>query len=201
MIISKNQSGFAPVILILIVVVLVVAGGTGYYFYLSRDKVLRDKNSQEQIDETAGWENYRNEQLGFEFKYPASFEISVFQPEIPNSVSGLKITESKKHIGFVFVSHFTQDTNKEMQDFKNYLIKEKEDYPAEKVKIKEFYIGNYPALQYSLINITVSDMTGEVVESPISALETFNDKYSYSIDCLPVNAPCDQILSTFKFTK
>ena len=208
----KKQLGFAPPLVILIFVVLIAAvliiiGGTRYYSHKTFQElkeVVKEPEivkPEQVIDETADWKTYRNEEYGFEFKHPASFDTSVFQPENSKSVLGLKITESEKHIGFVFVSRFTQDTNKEMQDFKNYLIKLKEDNPATKVKIKEFYIGNYPALQISFVEITVSDMTGEVDASPISALETFNDKYSYSIDCLPVNAPCDQILSTFKFLK
>ncbi len=75
MIILKKQSGFTLLIAILIAVVLIIAGGAGYYFYLSRGEVLRDKISQEQTNETANWKVYRNEKYGFSFSYPENFQL------------------------------------------------------------------------------------------------------------------------------
>ncbi len=38
-------------LIILIIVILLAAGGVGYYFYLSRDKALRDKTSSQELEE------------------------------------------------------------------------------------------------------------------------------------------------------
>jgi len=60
MIISKKptvhtqQLGFALPLTILIAIVLIIAGGAGYYFYLSRDEVLRDKTLQEAEEKPSG---------------------------------------------------------------------------------------------------------------------------------------------------
>ncbi len=63
MIISKKQSGFAPPLVVLIIAALIVVGVAGYYFY---------KTS---VDETADWKVYRNEEYGFEMKYPKDWKI------------------------------------------------------------------------------------------------------------------------------
>jgi len=79
---------------ILIVVILVVIAGGGYWFYwnwqmakqekklLEFPEIKRPEKVEKVEDETPNWKNYRNEEYGFEIKYPAEFTIS---SEGPNS--------------------------------------------------------------------------------------------------------------------
>lgn len=59
------MKGFSAVVLIIIVGVLVFAGAFGVR-YLFKEKPQQPITE----DETANWKTYRNNQIGFEFKYP-----------------------------------------------------------------------------------------------------------------------------------
>lgn len=66
----NSQKGIAPFVIILFLVVILAGVGGVYYF-----KQQQAKNPPIS-DETAGWKTYRNDQYGFEFKYPREYGFS-----------------------------------------------------------------------------------------------------------------------------
>jgi len=72
----NNQKGFAPIVIVLIIVALFVGGiFIWQYFEKEEVKIPEEKTSEEMtIDETADWKIYRNEEYGYEIKYPQDWE-------------------------------------------------------------------------------------------------------------------------------
>lgn len=70
-----NQKEFTPIIIALIVLVLVGAGGASYYLIDKNYRKEANQNQQQETekpinDNTIGWKNYVNQDLGFSFDYP-----------------------------------------------------------------------------------------------------------------------------------
>ena len=68
----NNQKGIAPIIIIL-VLVAIIGGGTLVWqnFSAQKEEVKVPENIVK--DETTDWQTYRNEEYGFEMKYPEDF--------------------------------------------------------------------------------------------------------------------------------
>ena len=84
-----NQKGFSNILLIVVAVVVLVIGG---YFVLvnklgNQNPIVQETpNSNiptptQTTNETVGWKTYRNDTLGFEFKYPPNWVIEDVQEE------------------------------------------------------------------------------------------------------------------------
>ncbi|MBU2109900.1 hypothetical protein KKB71_03050 [Patescibacteria group bacterium] len=77
---AQKQSGLAPIAIILIIVgVLIICGG-GYYLFTqkltqSQQPIFTPQPTTQ--DETANWQTYRNEEYGFEMKYPKYLVIDL----------------------------------------------------------------------------------------------------------------------------
>jgi len=70
----KKQQGFAPIIGIIIVVVAVLLASGGIYWY-SRIALKETFPTFKNTDETANWLTYRNENFGYEIKYPSEKKL------------------------------------------------------------------------------------------------------------------------------
>lgn len=102
---NLNNKGIAPIVIILIVAgVLALAGGGWYVYQNSKIKVQNEASEQNQQavnqDETANWKTYRNEQYGFEFKYPQEWMIK--ERNNPSMPSGFYISEGMPSLQISF---------------------------------------------------------------------------------------------------
>ena len=72
------NNGFSKILVLIILIILIGGGYFGWqYFGAPKEEVK---------DETADWKTYRNEEYGFEFKYPENLNT-----EIPYNAPGLFI--------------------------------------------------------------------------------------------------------------
>lgn len=58
---------------LVLVIVLLVITGAFYYFSPKNRAVIRDGNDDQLVNDTSGWQTYKNSEHGFEFKYPADW--------------------------------------------------------------------------------------------------------------------------------
>lgn len=69
-----NSKGFAPIIIVLVVAMALAFGG-GVFYYAKKHAASQPSTLTQ--DTTTGWKTYRNEQYGFEFKYPSDSTVTV----------------------------------------------------------------------------------------------------------------------------
>ena len=141
---NKSQNGFASIVLV--VALVVVFGAAGYFVWqrqampvqetemeIKTEQEVAEVVVEENDSETAGWKIYRNEEIGFEFKYPDFYKLDDNEIETQNRFSGLQI--SNKDFKFNVrinkeVSNYTwygvnssykyyKDTKEFRDDFKN----------------------------------------------------------------------------------
>ncbi|HUW72108.1 MAG TPA: hypothetical protein VMV66_02910 [Candidatus Humimicrobiaceae bacterium] len=76
-------------LLIVVILLIIVGGGVSWFIQQQEAEIVRLIQSPEVVepektaeDETADWETYRNEEYGFEVKYPSEITISSYGPNV-----------------------------------------------------------------------------------------------------------------------
>jgi len=162
-------------------------------FATANDRKIYVQNMLDQIlstfkftekDKTADWKVYRNEEYGFEFKYPKDWFIrseSIMYVSIVNN----RYKDAEGEFPYLNISIINNEKNLTLRDwfFENIKPKEGEDYELKNVMVKD-----YNAIEFSysrIIKNTLIDFNSNIVSfRAINAIENY-----------------DQILSTFKFIK
>ena len=180
----KKQSGFALPIVILIVVVLIVAGGVGYYIY---------KTSQEQkeqvVDETADWKVYRNEEYGYEIKYPQDWKTKE-----------RSLMSDSGHRDFVWIQSNGDEFSVDIWDFSFYSYDQLTEPPPggidpDTINKKEVIIDGQPATELSYVAVGDGGLGAREIKKVF--IQKNQLLYIISYD----SKRGEQILSTFKFIK
>lgn len=189
--------GISPIIAILIIVIIgiaVVGGVLAYQYYWQPEEPQHQSTVPVIKDETAAWQTYRNEEYGFEIKYPNDFlyqdpvakELTARFDKCPYINRDGKIIENPKESDLRqnFVSKMNE---KKTNDF-SYCYVAMEDPGMSQVYISHYIytkIGTGLTFISHLTNCDVYDLN----DSSHNDCVLYRDKYPQVIN---------QILSTFK---
>lgn len=78
---NKGVSPIITIVVIIIIGIIAIGGILAYQYYWQP----KEPNTPGTKDETADWKTYKNEEHGFEFKYPSTWSFSDNSPFISNS--------------------------------------------------------------------------------------------------------------------
>lgn len=192
-------------IIAIVAILIGVAGWAGYNYSQKNKEQIEETPKQE--DETANWKTYRNDQYGFEIKYPENkdYDVSEIKPESKLGDSFLSHIDITKNDGS-FVVEINILENTDNKDDKHSLQGEVMswygeatwpfNFPTDDAIIEEFSINNRLAIKSSYI----ARGEGTAADSAVQIF-TLNSQYIYKIDYIGDIEEGDQILSTLKFIK
>ncbi len=176
-----SQKGLAPIVIILIVIGALIAAGGGFLYL----------QSQKKINETADWQTYRNEEYGFEIKYPSQFYVVSESPGDAES-GDIQFSVAVDDVQFKGQDRFRRYTTISIQkksSLQSFLSGLVNDMTGEKLIVtKQEKISDNP-LSYK-IYIGKDYFEGVIIKG-----NTYFHIVSGS------GPTVDQILSTFKFIK
>jgi hypothetical protein len=197
-----NKGISTPIAITIIVVfaIILVGGALAYQYYWPQ----AEENNR---DETADWQTYKNEQYGFEVKYPKSLyayedKISGNLETISTLTQGqLKNLSYKEDYGLIWINYFNDKT---LDEYYNLLVAKpnKDNFLTQQIDMGGSigYKIYYHEQIFSKENITafyiVSDKNKKGVISFSVKLACDKEKI-----CENYAEEFNQVISTFKFTK
>ena len=166
---------------------------------------LSDNESESGIIDTSNWKIYRNEQYGFEVKYPSTFflftrtepnkyGISEFAQPTANS-RVVKITDKEEMLYCCEPLIFSIEANDRMDNLEQFIEDQKIIIPQTEYRIKskgdEYFAGERA---YRIYSSTGIDSSGNIIVLN-------HGKYTFLIRSATLDNHFVDILNNFKFTK
>ena len=197
---SLNKAISTPIAIIIVIIVAILAVGAVLVYQYYWQPQTAPAPPEPSADETANWKTYRNEEYGYEIKYPQNLQ----KKEISDAVSFSALNKDKRNIeDFIFMIFYSKDLKTEIKDRRKELFNSK-TFRTENAKEEEILLDN----------ITATKLSAKI----FSLLPELNFEYSDQIDIFigedknlhifgfisPENESeyliiFDQMLSTFRF--
>ena len=151
-----------------------------------------------EIDETANWNVYQNEEYGFEVKYPEKkdWRVMEIKPTDQDWKSEILIANSQYKFALeIFEDKSSLNNYGHLWSFiEKFYGTERNHLPLDNVGTKEFYIDSKPAIEISYTERAEDPKLAVPATIVITSSKGFLYRISYV-----VNSYGSQILSTFKF--
>ena len=214
--ITKSPSSNKLTILLISVLVLLLGVG-GYFFFLQKEissvcvcpdgsTVDIEGTDCELIecpgvqDETANWQTYRNEEYGFEFRYPQDWELFINAhgsgASLLVSLDPEGLADSHVDTDLPYSLDINVYTNISQLDYKNFNVSGLTDF------IQQYSSGNDP----KLVDVSLVSIGGKDGYKAGAGPNVFGGGSSYYVENLNMiyefeffSGESNQILSTFKF--
>ncbi|MBI2676752.1 MAG: hypothetical protein HYX21_02270 [Candidatus Yanofskybacteria bacterium] len=191
----QNQKGFAIIPLI----VILALAGIGVYWFTSGRTIPGVSWLMPTPDPTAGWQTYRNEQYGFEVKYPEGWQIN--ENNSPLTSQWVQ----------VFLNSNQLQSQKEPQVLDDFEIKVSKEYKPgwenyffDHSSNGEITINNVYWKTFLLPTGTGGDAASGQTFLPVFGLQSVHNNSLFSIKFFNqtnLTSLQNQILATFKFIK
>jgi len=200
---SKKRKGFSTILVVAIVLV-VIAGGflTWQYWPEPADNEQPETEepiTDEEIDETANWQVYRNNEYGFEIKYPNDIIVKDWTDGTPNWKVLIYIGENIDIGDGAVMIGIEQGINN-----LNDLYEKSFDPKIQNQNLEDVVIGrNSYAAKKFILKSASNELIGKEVNSVSYFVEYFGTLYTITYD--KISQPLmseevfDQMLSTFRF--
>jgi len=106
-----NKGISTPIAIGIITILVIIVGSFTWWQYGEIEKERNDlpklEFSEKEVDETADWETYRNEELGFEIKYPKE---SFFKAEVEDYNEEENFTDKRYITSIFYPENIESDT-------------------------------------------------------------------------------------------
>lgn len=199
---SLDRSISAPIAIIIIVVsAVIVGGGILVYQYKFAPEESEFTLTPPPKDETADWKTYRNEEYGYEIKYPKDWEARDYTQEncFPQNpcVSSIGI-HSPIPTDWIGVAIFDNPDMLSVKDWLSKFRKLEELEKLEEFSLKEVEIGGTKGLRLTYL----PSRPGAVTLQDAIYISKRGFVYMILLPGLPspeIQEAIDQILSTFRF--
>ena len=192
-----QNKGFASLALI-IIAVLVLGGG----YWVWKEKAVAPVPSTPSVDtvDTTNWKTYRNDQYGFEVKYPIDLKLyEASHPTykvvywVPENYTPPLASEPRSPISLYFDDSFT--------DFDKW-IESVYGFKANNWKNGSSYVQSPQTLSYLLPTASFELPDAPVIESGLSVLGFRANGKNITVSSHPYDISImENIIATFKFIK